>query len=93
MKRLFFWLLNHYSKNETQRIEILKILDDKVCNEYSEQTPYGNVYNHFIEFVMANPFVIQLVKENDKKALSVVKQGINNSFDEAIGYIKNEIVK
>ena len=93
MKRLFFWLLNHYSQTESQRIEILKILDEKVCNDYSEQTTYGNVYNFYIEFIMANKFVIQLVKENDKKALTIVKRGISNSFDESVGYIKNEIIK
>lgn len=92
MKRIFIWLLNHYSSTEKGRIEIMKTMESKVTKEYSEQTPYGNVYNYFIEFAMANPFIVKctLNKDNkDKKlSLNILKSGIQTSFDEAVGFIE-----
>lgn len=90
MKKFFFWLLKKYSISEKGRIEILRAMDDNVSNNYNEQTLYGNVYNYFIEFIMANPFVVKCALQKDKDSIAILKSGINNSFYEAIGYIQNE---
>jgi len=91
MKTIFIWLLKKYSKNEEGRIEIMKIMDEEVRNTYNEQNLYGNVYNYFIEFVMANPFIIKCTLENKKETLKILKQGIENSFDRAVEFIENEM--
>lgn len=90
MKRIFFWLLKHYSQNERDRWEIHNILNEQVSNEYSEQTTYGNVYNANIEFVMANEFIKKLVKENDPVSIKIIQSGLANSFETAICFIRNE---
>lgn len=90
MKRIFFWLLKRYSTTETERLEIIKVLDEGVSNTYHEQTIYGNVYNHFIEFVMGNPFINKLVQQNDTDGLKMIKKGIENSFDKAVQFIEEE---
>ena len=88
MKRIFLWLLKKYANTEKGRIEIMHIIDDKVNDNYSQQTIYGNVYNYFIEFIMANPFVVKCTLQKDKKSLQMLKSGIDKSFDEAIKYIE-----
>ena len=88
MKRIFLWLLKKYANTEKGRIEIMHIMDDKVSDNYSEQTLYGNVYNYFIEFIIANPFVVKCTLQKDKKSLQMLKSGIDKSFDEAIKYIE-----
>lgn len=90
MKTIFIWLLKKYSTTERGRIEIMRIMDDKVSDNYNEQTLYGNVYNYFIEFIMSNPFVVKCKLENDTESLHILKKGICNSFDEAVGYIDKE---
>ena len=90
MKTIFLWMLRKYANTEKGRCEIMRIMDDKVSDNYSEQTLYGNVYNYFIEFVMANPFIVKCTLQNDKESLHMLKSGIEKSFDEAIGYIENE---
>ena len=59
MKTIFKYLLKRYSQTEKGRIEIMRFMDDKVSDNYREQTLYGNVYNYFIEFVVANPFIVR----------------------------------
>lgn len=83
-------LLKKCSNSEKGRIEILRVMDDRVSNNYSEQTLYGNVYNYFIEFIMANSFVVKCTLQKDKESVAILKSGINNSFDEAISYIEKE---
>jgi hypothetical protein len=90
MKILFYWLLKKYSTTEKERVEILKILDNKVRDNYCEQTTYGNVYNYFIEFIMANPFIVKCVKEKDTKSLEMLKSGISKAFEGGIIYIHND---
>lgn len=90
MKQVFKYLLRKYSKTEKGRIEIMRMMDEEVIKVYNEQTLYGNVYNYFIEFVMANPFIVKCVFKNDKDSLDILKNGISSSFDKAIGYIGNE---
>lgn len=44
MKKIFFLLLRKYSNTEAERMVIYKQLWDKVCEDYSEQNAFGNVY-------------------------------------------------
>lgn len=91
MKQVFKYLLRKYSKSEKGRIEIMRMMDEEVCKVYNEQTLYGNVYNYFIEFVMANPFIVKCVFKNDVDSVKIIKGGIASSFDEAICYIEKEM--
>jgi hypothetical protein len=91
MKMIFKYLLNRYSQTEKGRIEIMRMMDDKVSDNYSEQTLYGNVYNYFIEFVMANPFIVKCTLKNDKDSLQILKRGMEKSFDDAVSYIEKEM--
>jgi len=90
MKRLFFYLLRRYSWTEKQRMEIYSRLWESVTDQYSEQSGFGNVYNMNIEFLMANPVIISLVGKKDKGGINAIKRGLNNSFNEAIGYVDQE---
>ncbi len=91
MKTIFIWLLKKYANTEKGRIEIMRIIDDKVSDNYNEQTLYGNVYNYFIEFAMANPFIVKCALQKDKESLRILKSGIEKSFDEAVGFIQKEM--
>jgi hypothetical protein len=91
MKTIFLWLLKKYANTEKGRIEIMRIMDDKVSDNYTEQTTYGNVYNYFIEFMMANPFIVKCALKKDKDSLTILKSGIDKAFDEAVVYIENEM--
>lgn len=93
MKTIFRYLLKKYSQTEKGRIEIMRFMDDKVSDNYREQTLYGNVYNYFIEFVIANPFIVKCTFRNDKESLGMLKSGIEKAFDEAVGYINKETVR
>lgn len=90
MKSIFIWMLKKYASTEKGRIEIMRIMNDKVINDYIEQTSYGNVYNYFIEFIMANPFIVKCVSTKDEKSLRMLKNGIEGAFNRAIDYIKND---
>lgn len=90
MKKLFFYLLKKYSKNEEQRLYIHEFLNQQVRNEYNEQSGYGNIYNANIEFIMANDLIRSLVEENKTKELEMIKEGLAISTEEAIKFIKNE---
>jgi len=89
-KRLFYYLLKKYSKTEKDRIKILSKLDEKLYDEYSEQTPFGNVYNYFIEFIISNKFIKQRVNMGDTDSINIIKNGILKTFNDSIGIIKNE---
>lgn len=93
MKKLFYYFLKKYSNTEKGRLEIQSILNEQVENEYSEQTKYGNVYNSFIEFIISNNFIIELVNENDLTSLNILKNGISDNFEQGIYFIKNEKIK
>ena len=90
MKWLFLLLLKKYAKDENCRLEIFNILHDKISFEYSEQTPYDNVYNANVEFLMSNDLVNKLIKKNDTSGLDMLKVGLYNSFDDAINFIVDE---
>lgn len=90
MKKLFLFLLRKYSKTEKERMEIYKELWYQVKSEYNEQTAFGNVYNMNIEVLMANPFLQSCVHTENSERVQVLKTGLNNSFDEAVDFIKKE---
>ena len=90
MKKIFLYLLKLYSKSESQRLEILNILNEKVQEEYTEQTAFGNVYNSNIEFIMSNQFIRQLIEENNPVYLNIIKNGLINSTEKAFKHIKTE---
>jgi hypothetical protein len=91
MKTIFIWMLKKYAKTEKGRIEIMRIMGDKLSDNYNEQNLYGNVYNYFIEFIIANPFLVKCVLQKDKDSLCILKSGIEKSFDRAVGYIEKEM--
>lgn len=90
MKTIFFWLLRKYSKTEHDRLNIHKVLNEQVNSTYNEQTPYGNVYNAHIEFVMANEFIKKLVRESDENDLKAIDNGLQTAYVKSLEYIKNE---
>ena len=90
MKRFFLMLLRKYSKTEKGRMEILKVLQDKVSEDYPEQTVYGNLYNFHIECLMSNELVNQLVGEDDEVELDRIEKGLTNSYHRALTYIEDE---
>lgn len=90
MKKLFYFLLKRYSKTEAQRIGILDVLNSQVQSSYPEQTPYGNIYNSYIEFIVSNHTIYHNVMNNDQKSLDMIKKGLDNTYPEAIKIIKDE---
>lgn len=93
MKKLFYLLLRHYANRESGRLEILEVLHEKVTEEYSEQTTFGNVYNYYIEFLMSNSFVKRCVREEDHRSLTLLRKGIDASFNAAMSYLFNDNYK
>lgn len=93
MKKLFLYLLNKYSQTEEQRREIHKVLHEKVSNTYSEQTVYGQLYNNFLEFLLANPIFTQRVINKEDESLAMIKNGMSNTFENAKFFTKFEITK
>jgi len=90
MKWLFLFLLKKYTKNENNRLEIFNVLHEKISDEYSEETTFGNVYNANVEFLMGNDLVNKLIRDNDKSGLDMLKVGLYNSFDDAINFMVDE---
>lgn len=81
--------MKKYTKTEKDRLVVFDILNEQVCNTYSEQTTYGNIYNSYVEFLMSNKILCKMVKENDIN-LKMIKSGLDNTFDKSITYIKKE---
>ena len=88
-KKIFFKLLKKYSQTEEDRFQIYEQLHESVSNDYNEQTTIGNIYNGYIEYLMTQPTLLDLVAKEDKFYLEQIKKGLNVSFDEAINHIKN----
>lgn len=93
MYKIFKYLLNKYANREEGRLLIFNTLHNKVIEEYSEQTPFGNVYNSYIEFILSNDTITRFVKNNDTNSIDIVKRGLNKEFDDGIKYIKTEKLK
>lgn len=91
MKRIFLYLLKKYSRRETGRIEILKVLHEGVREEYSVQTEYGNIYNLFTEFAMSNHIIVDVVKEGELDKFEMIRSGINKAYNNAAIYIEKEM--
>lgn len=89
MKKLFLFLLKKYSSNESGRLFIQSVLHEQVCNTYSEQTIFGNVYNSYIEFLMGNPTIVKAVKENNATYIKGFENGLKSTFEVGIDHIKN----
>lgn len=90
LNRIFFYLLWKFSGNEEQRIKIYKVLNKQVEDNYPEQTMFGNVYNSYIEFVMANSFIQKKVMEEDRQSIDMLKNGLSNSYDRGVEFLKSE---
>ena len=91
IKQIFFLLLKKYSNTEAERMVIYKQLWDKVCDEYSEQNAFGNVYNMNTEILLSNPFFNKICKEQENKEyLKMLKGGLSSSFDESVEFVKKE---
>ena len=90
MNKLFFWFLKRKLNTEKGRREIFKKLHESVSEEYREQTIVGNVYNSYIEFLMSNDVVQRMVKSNISQNIKILKAGLENSFDDAVEFIKSE---
>jgi len=91
--KIFLYLLKMFSRTEKDRIAIHKVLQEQVIREYSEQTPFGNVYNANIEFIMANAFILKRLEETDVDSITIVKSGLNTSTNEGILALINEEIE
>lgn len=90
MEKIFRSLLRNYALTEEHRFEIYKILHEKVIKEYKDQSPIGNIFNGFVEFIMTQPTINEFVKNDDKESIELIKKELIKYFDKSIGYIKNE---
>lgn len=90
LKKIFFFLLRKYSNTEAERMVIYKQLWDKVCDEYSEQNAFGNVYNMNIEILLSNPVFNKIAKGENKEYLQMLKGGLAESFDDSVDFVKKE---
>ena len=90
MKKLIFWILKRYSNTEEQRWEIYKILYQKTNDNYTEQNRIGNLYNAYIEFMMSNDMVKNIVKRDKKEEIENLNMGFQETFKDSIEYIKKE---
>jgi len=81
MKKLFLILLNKYTDTKSGRMEILKIVDKGVYREYYEQTNFGNLYNAYIEFLMANDLIKRITKNKDYREIDMIRKGMHKAFD------------
>jgi hypothetical protein len=93
MFNLLLKLLKKHLNSEENRIKVYSLLKESVEETYYEQTKFGNVYNAFTEFVMADEFIRTCTKEDFENSLSTIKQGIGNAFYESLEYIKQDIKK
>jgi hypothetical protein len=89
-RKIFMWLLKQFTEFDRDRIAVLRFMDTQVHEDYDEQTPYGNVYNYFIEFIVANQFISDCIARNSESSLKTIKRGMSQAFDEAATIIKNE---
>jgi len=90
-ERIFLYLLKGYiEKGEYGRLFILSEVEAGMSKEYNEQTLPGNVYNAFIEFILANRYVREKVIYKDDKNLKMMKKGIADAYDAALSYIDIE---
>ena len=90
MNWLFNILLKINSKSEDGRLKIHKLLQEQVNKDYQEQTVPGNIYNNQIEVIMSNEVIQKAIEEENFTYLKMIKKGIDEAFDEALIFIKDE---
>lgn len=90
MRKIFFWLLHRYSRNENQRLLILEKLWGAILTDYYEQTLPGNVYNFQIEVVISNPWIRYAASTFDKTTSKMILSNISAGSEAAIKFIETE---
>jgi hypothetical protein len=91
MKKLIRrFILRSLLRDEKGRMELQRMLQNAVGEEYREQTVPGNIYNNFIEFIMSNESLRKAVKDGDMKYVDMVNRGITKEYYQAINYINKE---
>ena len=91
MFKIIIYFLKKYLGDEKFRIIVYSVLKESVVKDYSEQTPFGNVYNANIEFLMGDDLFNKLITENDSDSLRTLKSGLGNSFYTAAQYVENDL--
>ena len=89
LKKLFFFLLKKYTTTDKERIAILKVINQSVCEDFYEQTVYGNIYNYFWEFMRSLELSIVIIGPNNQENMKIVKRGMSQTFDGFIRYIND----
>lgn len=82
--------MRKYTKTESGRIEVYKKLHDSLSEEYDEQTPIGNIYNSYIEFLMAQDIVKDIATKDDFVSNEILRSGLQKSYYEALDFLKKE---
>jgi hypothetical protein len=90
MRKIFYYLLDKYTKTEKDRLEILKVLHAGVREEYSEQNMIGNIGNSAIEFVMSHDYLRFAVSTYDAHSVKMIRGSIESSIESAIVYLEKE---
>jgi hypothetical protein len=90
MRKIFYYLLEKYSKTEKERLEILKVLHAGVRETYNEQNVIGNIGNSAIEFVMSHDYLRFAVSTYDAHSVKMIQGSIESSIESAITYLENE---
>jgi len=73
MRKIFYYLLDKYSKTEKDRLEILKVLHAGVREEYNEQNMIGNIGNSAVEFVMSHDYLRFAVSTYDAHSVKMIQ--------------------
>ena len=89
LKKLFFFLLKKYATTDKERIAILKVINQSVCEDFYEQTVYGNIYNYFWEFLRSLELTIVTIGAYNPENIETIKRGLSQDFDGFIRYINN----
>lgn len=95
-KRLFLYLLKQYTQTEEDRVEVYKAVNQGALDEYYEADPYQNFYNSYLEFLISNPFIKQLIDYNnltDSDTFKPIRIGLVNVLKEGVDIIseKNKV--
>ena len=95
MNRIVRFIIKNWSKTESDRLEIYKILHESTSEEYSEQTGYGNIFNATIEFLSQNNAVREassewMHEETEKRIMrDRIERNLIGAFYKTIDYIRD----
>ena len=82
MKKFLFYLLKKfYSRNPNSRKELYKILYEGTQEYYYEQTPIGNVYSAYTEFLLANETIDLIKLRGNHEQRNMLGIGMRKTFD------------